>query len=74
MVNDKAARTYHTVEARPMPESAMDKFHMEIEKSDWENVISAQSAHEKAAIFQAEHVNIVEKCFPKKLIKLSSDD
>ena len=51
MVNDKAARTYHTVEARPMPESAMDKYHMEIEKSDWENVISAQSAHEKATCY-----------------------
>ena len=59
---------------RPMPMSAMLKCFMEIKSHDWNNVYSAPSAHKKAAIVQAESVKILEKCFPSKTVKVSSDD
>ena len=74
MINNKAARTFSKVTVRPMPMSAMLKYNMEMKSHDWESVYSATSAHEKAFNFQAESVKIVEKCFPSKKIKVSSDD
>ena len=47
---------------------------MTVQKLDWKNVIIAESAHEKAAFLQAEHEQIVEKCFPTSTIRVSSDD
>ena len=60
MVNNKAARTYRSVQARPMPKSAMDMYHMTIKNCEWNKVINAESAYEKAALLQAEHAEIVE--------------
>ena len=74
MVNNKAARTYRSVQVRPMPKSAMDVYHMKIKNCDWNKVINAESAHEKAALLQTEHADIVENCFPTKTIRVSSDD
>ena len=74
MVNNKAARTYRSVTVRPMPQSAMDLYNVEIKNCDWEDVITANSAHEKAYNFQAKHAHIVEKCFSEKIIRVSSDD
>ena len=74
MVNNQAARTFRTVQVRPMPISSMITYNMEMKNCDWENLFMAQSAHEKAAILQDTHVTIVEKCFPTKTIKVSSDD
>ena len=74
MTNNKADRTFTKVTVRPMPMSAILKFNMEIKRHDWNMVYFAPSAHEKAANLQAESVKIVEKCFPSKTVKVSSDD
>ena len=74
MINNKAARTYRSVTVRPMPQSAMNLYKVEIDNCDWEDVITAQSAHEKAANLQIKHAQIVENCFPQKAIRVSSDD
>ena len=57
-----------------MAKSAMDLYNMDIECHDWSEVYSAQSAHTKAATVQSEHASIVGKCFPLKVVKVSSDD
>ena len=65
-INNKGARTYRTVEVRPMPKSAMDNCQVEVKSHKWDKVFFAHSAHEKAKLFQKEHVQIVEKGFPNK--------
>ena len=74
MIHNKAARTYRKVTVMPMPESAMLKYQKEIGNHNWDNLYAAQSTHDKAQVLQSEHVKIVENCFPKKHIKVSSDD
>ena len=68
MIDNKAARTYRKVTVRPMPESAVQEYDVEMESHDWSKLYSTQSTHEKAAILQAEHVTIVDKYFPEKVI------
>ena len=74
MIDNKAARSYRKVTVRPMPESAMIKYNVEMEKINWGKLFATHSTHEKAVILQSEHVKVVEKCFPEKVIRLSSDD
>ena len=74
MVNNKAARTYRKITVMPMPESALLKYQNEMYNHKWDNLYGAQSTHEKALVLQKEHAQIVENCFPKKDIKVSSDD
>ena len=74
MLNNKAARTYRSVTVRPMPQSAINHYKVEMDSCDWEDVITAKSAHEKAANLQIKHAQIVENCFPQKTIRVSSDD
>ena len=66
MLNNKAARTYRSVTVRPMPHSAMNHYKVEMDSCDWEDVITAKSAHEKAANLQIKYAQIVENCFLQK--------
>ena len=74
MIDNKSARSYRKVTTRPMPQSAMNKYNVEMENHIWSKLFSTQSAHQKAAIHQAENVSIVEKCFPQKVVRVFSDD
>ena len=40
----------------------------------WEKVYQAESAHDKAEIFQSMLINILDEIFPEKERKISSDD
>ena len=74
MINNQAARSYRKVTVRPMPESSMDIYNVEMEKVNWDELFSTVSTHKKAEILQAQYVKVVEKCFPQKVLKVSSDD
>ena len=62
-INNKAARTYCTVEVRPMPKSAMDNYQMVVKIQRCDKVVCAHTAHDKAKIFLDEYVQIFEKMF-----------
>ena len=66
MINNKAARTSRSVRVRVMHQSAMRLYNVEITNCLWKDVITANSAHEKAFNFQTKYAHIVEKCFPQK--------
>ena len=40
----------------------------------WENVYRANTAHEKASIFQKDLMQSLDKCVPEKITTFSSDD
>ena len=65
-INNKAARTYCTVEVRPMSKSAMDNYQMVVKIHRYDNVFCAHNAHDKAKIFLDEYVQVLKKMFFKQ--------
>ena len=51
MINNKVARTYNTIQVRSMPQSSMDKYHVEVKKFDWGNVFFPHKEHMKRQNF-----------------------
>ena len=74
IIENKCSRQTKTVKVRPFPQSGYKKFKDWLIDESWEPVFKAESAHEKAKIFQTLLVNKVNEIFPEKLRKLHSDD
>ena len=74
VINNKCARQTKTVKVRPFPQSGIQKMREWFIDQTWENVYSAESAHEKAKIFQDMLLNKVDEIFPLKTRKIHSDD
>ena len=74
VINNKPARTKRQVTVRRMPESGQKQFQNWISSHDWSELMSAQSADEKATLLQNTLMNKVEEFMPEKILTFSSDD
>ena len=52
----------------------MDKMKEWFINQTWESVYQAETAHDKARIFQSLMINTLDEIFPEKIRKISSDD
>ena len=73
-INNNPARTKKTVTHRPLPESGIRNMGNWIVNYSWEAVLAAQTAHEKAAIFQTVLLEKLEEFLPSKIVKFTSED
>ena len=73
-INNKCIRNIREVKVRPFPQSGIDKLREWFIDETWDQVYSAESAHEKARIFQKILVDKLYEIFPEKIRKISSDD
>ena len=73
-INNKPARVIKKVQVRRLPQSARDQMRAWISQQSWDEVISAESAHEKAVILQSMLMEKTEQFFPLKTFSFSSDD
>ena len=62
------------MKVRPLPQSGFDQLTEWFIDQTWDQVYSAQSAREKAELFQQILTNKLEEIFPIKTRKISSDD
>ena len=74
VINNKSGRTVRKIKVRPFPESGMLRMKDWFQEQSWEKVLQADSAHDKAQIFQNMLSNILDEIFPEKLRKISNDD
>ena len=73
-INNKCGREYRRVKVRPFPESGMKKMKEWFIDQTWEPFYKAESAHEKAQVFQNMLISKLDEIFPEKVRKFSSDD
>ena len=73
-INNKCGRQTRKVKVRPFPESGIIKMKDWFIDQSWEEVYQAQSAHDKAQIFQDLLTKKLDEIFPEKIRKLQSDD
>ena len=73
-VSNKPARTTKKVKVRRFPQSGKDQLKKWISQQGWDEVISADSAHEKAVILQSMLMNKIDQYLPEKVMLFSSDD
>ena len=57
-----------------MPESGIQKMKNWFVDQSWDDVYQAESAHEKAALFQETLLKALDDFFPEKVRKINSDD
>jgi hypothetical protein len=74
VINNRSARTFREVKVRPFPKSGMLKMKDWFIEQTWEEVFKAETAHDKAKIFQSKLLNILDEIFPEKTRRISSDD
>ena len=67
-------RTSRFVKVQPLTESGLSKFQDLFIEQNWDQVFKADSAHEKAQIFQDLILSKFNECFPHKMRKINSDD
>ena len=73
-INNKPGRTKREVTFRPFPESGMKALESWFNSQNWENVMNAVSAHEKAAILQDTCMKALDSHLPTKTVTFTSDD
>ena len=73
-VHNNPAGTKREVEVRPMPESGMHKLKVILETANWDELYLAETAHEKATLFEKKVIELCDKTIPKKTMSISSDD
>ena len=74
ILNNKSGRETRKVKVRPFPLSGIQKMKEWFVDQSWENVYCAETAHEKAAVFQQMLLQALEDIFPEKTRKINSDD
>ena len=74
IINNKSARKTRNVTVRPIPESGILKMKEWFIDQSWEDVYTAESAHDKAAIFQQMLMGVLDRIIPEKIRKINNDD
>ena len=67
IIDNKSARYSREIRVRPITQSGIDKMRSWLMEETFENVYKAETAHEKAAIFQEMLMTKFESIFQKKL-------
>ena len=74
IINNRSARTFREIKVRPFPRSGMEKMRNWCIDQSWEEVYQAETAHEKARVFQNMSLKVLDEIFPEKIRRVSSDD
>ena len=74
IIDNKSARITKQIKVRPIPESGIIKMRNWLIDESWADVFKAESAHQKAEIFQKILIQKFEEIFPEKNRKISSVD
>ena len=74
VINNKSGRKTRKVKVRPFPQSGMERMKDWFIDQTWDQVYQAESAIDKARIFQELLVNALDQIFPEKIRSISSDD
>ena len=74
MFDNKCSRQTREVKIRPFPQSGILKMKNWLIDYQWDEVYSAESAHDKAKIFQNILLEKLDEIFPEKTRKINSDD
>ena len=74
VIDNKCARQTKEVKVRNFPQSGILKLKDWFIEQTWKNVYEAETAHEKAEIFQNTLIKILDELFPEKIRKIHSDD
>ena len=73
-INNKPIRNTREVKVRPFPQSGLDKLREWFIDQSWEDIYKAESAHDKAEMFQKILVDKIDEIFPVKTRRINSDD
>ena len=73
-INNKSGREFRKVKVRPFTKSGFEKMKRWFIDQSWQEVLQAESSHEKASIFQKMLMSIFDECFPEKVRTITSDD
>ena len=69
-----SARTYSTIETRPINNSGLEKFGNWLVNYNWIELYRCEGANQKAQFLQKTLLEKYEESFPKKIWKVSDDD
>ena len=72
--NVSLSKLGHKKSLRPLPKSGIQEMGQWIVSESWETVFLAETAHDKASALQKLLLDNLDKCLPKKTIKITSDD
>ena len=72
--NFRVERKKKEVKTRPLPDSKLPYFGREIQEQTWENVIFEEDLDKKVENFHNTIVQICDKHFPSKIVKISNLD
>ena len=73
-INNQTARVTRKIQVQPFTDSGLKKMKDWLMSEEWETVHSAETANQKAEIFQETITNKYNDFFPKKYLKLSNED
>ena len=62
------------IKTRPMPDSKVQEFCLELTQYKWEDVLETEDPHLKVELFQSYLMGLKDKFFPEKVITVSSLD
>ena len=74
VINNKSGRHFKKVKVRPFPQSGIMKMKEWFVDQTWEEVFKAETAHEKAELFQNILLKVLDEIFPERTRKISNDD
>ena len=74
VINNKTGRESRKVKVRPFTQSGFEKMKKWFIDQTWNEIFLAESAHEKASIFQKMLLSSLEECFPEKVRTFNNDD
>ena len=74
VISNETARITREIKVRPIPKSGIDQMRQWLMDQTWNNVYEAESAHDKAEIFQKCLLEQFEKIFPEKTRNSASAD
>ena len=73
-INNKPIRNTREVKVRPFPQSGLDKLREWFIDQTWEDIYKAESAHDKAEMFQKILVDKIDEIFPVKTRRINNEN
>ena len=73
-ISNKPARVLKKVKVRRLPQSGKDRLKGWFSQQNWDEVIAAESCHDKAVILQSMIMSKLDQYLPEKTVTFSSDD
>ena len=74
IINNRSARKFKEIKVRPYTKSGLDKMKNWFMEQTWDQVFQAETANEKANIFQKLLLKALDDYLPEKIRKVCSED